>query len=232
MNPVLLLVRDNFEMNMRCIDSIFAQDIPTTLVIIDNSEGDETLKWALDKRVAIYPFRPQIGVSRGWNLGLSGLFRDGFEHVLVPNSDVVLPPWIYRRLLRYNAPFVTGVAVDSPVESEPPFDPLDLNPHPDFSCYLIHRSAWEIVGEFDSRMNLYCSDCAWHIEAHRKGLPLWKSNSPYFHINSQTLKRANPNDRANIEAQANADRAVFQSIYGCLPGSPAYYDLFKGGDDA
>lgn len=227
MNPVLMLVRDNFEMTKRAIDSILAQDIPTSLVIVDNSKGDETLNWALENRIEVYPFRPQIGVSKGWNFGLSKLFDRGFEHVLVPNSDVVLKPWTYRKLIEYSLPFVTGVAVDTYPSEEPEVDASQLSAHPDFSLYCIRRDCWDSVGEFNESMFLYVQDCEYHVRAHRLGVPLWKANVAYYHVNSQTMKRALPEERAAIMAQADLDREVFKSIYGCLPGSKAYEQLFS-----
>lgn len=225
MNPVLLLVRDNFEMNKRAIDSIFAQDIPTELTIIDNSNKDETLDWALTNKIRIYPFRPQVGVSKGWNLGLGRIFDKGAEHVLVPNSDTVLAPWFYRRLLNYAQPFITGVAVDVMPTEQVPHCPL--TPNPDFSAFLIRRDAWERIGKFDERMKIYCSDCDYHIRGHRLGVPMLKANVPYYHVNSQTLKRADPEDREAIQTQANKDREVFKELYGCLPGTEEYNQLFK-----
>jgi hypothetical protein len=54
-----------------------------------------------------------------------------------------------------------------------------------------------------------------------------KANVPYYHVNSQTLKRADPADREAIQTQANKDREVFKELYGCLPGTEEYNQLFK-----
>lgn len=230
MNPVLILARNNLDLTKRCVESIRAQDIPTQILVWDNGSTDGTVEWGNQEhsamRLAFVTANENKGVSYGWNASLELLFRDQ-PHVLVLNNDTVLPPWFYRRLLSYEAPFVTGIAVDKHVTEEPLFDKDDLDPHPDFSAFLVTKTAWDIVGPFDERMKIYCSDCDWHIRAHRKGLRLWKSNSPYFHINSQTLKRADPAERQAIETRASLDREVFKSLYGCLPGTPAYYDLFR-----
>lgn len=229
MNPVLILTRNNLELTKRCVESIRNQDVPTEITMWDNGSTDDTKRWLSENSISFYfyPCDYNSGVSFGWNTALSLMFQCGADHVLVLNNDTVLPPWFYRRLLAYEAPFVTGIAVDKHVDDEPPFDKEALDPHPDFSAFLIRRSAWEIVGPFDERMKIYCSDCDWHVRAHRKGLRLWKSNSPYFHINSQTLKRADPAERAAIEMQANLDREVFRELYGCTPGTKEYEELFK-----
>lgn len=227
MNPVLLLVRDNLEMNKRCIDSICSQDVPTTLVIADNSEQDDTVKWALDQNnIAVYPFRPQIGVSRGWNFGLGALFKDGWEHVLVPNSDTILPPWFYSSLLNYDVPFVTGVSVGNMAEIAAPPPRKELVEHPDMSAFLIRRECWERVGKFDENMVHYCGDLDYHIRAYRSGVHLMNAGVPFYHERSSTLRLSTPKDRRLIELQADADRRTFTEKWGCATSGPSYDAMF------
>lgn len=224
MNPVLLLMRNNVDLTLRCIDSVKAQNVPTSIYVIDNETTEDTQ--AITECVDWYDrFDPQLGVSAGWNTGLEILFAEGAEHVLALNNDAIIPPWFYRTLLEYHEPFITGVAVDvMPTEPAPE---CPLTPNPDFSAFLIYREAWEEIGRFDETMKIYCSDCDYHIRAHRLGIPLWKANVPYYHVNSQTLKRADPADRAAIETQANLDRERFRKLYGCLPGTREYEEMFK-----
>jgi len=129
--------------------------------------------------------------------------------------------------LGYPTPFITGIAVDDMDDIMEPAAEQPLCPHPDFSAFLIRREAWERIGMFDERMKLYASDCDYHIRGHRLGVPMMKANIPYFHASSSTLKNSSPEDRVQIEQQANADRVVFHSIYGCLPGTPEYNKLFE-----
>lgn len=232
MNPVLILARNNLELTKRCIASINAQDIPTSIFVIDNDSADQTEEWlSSDEYKGVWQrFSPQLSVSEGWNFGLNELFYGIIwkaEHVLCPNADTVLPSWFYRELLSYNVPFVTGVSVGSMEEIAHQEPRKGLAPYPDFSAWLMRRSVWETVGEFNSEMRLYASDCAWHIDAHRKGIPLWNSGIGFFHERSSTLKNAPPRERREIELQADADRDVFKSIYGYYPGEPGYADLFK-----
>lgn len=229
MNHVLLLTKNNLSLTKKCVDSIWNQDVLTRIHVYDNESTDGTQEW-LDSQMGIvnHSSGVDLGVSGAWNFTLDDIFNGwNASAVLVANNDTVLAPWTLRRLAKYNVPFVSGIAVDREVKEEPPFDSNDLNPHPDFSLFYLRRSAWKVVGPFDKRMRLYASDCAWHVEAHRKGIQLWKSNTPYYHVNSQTLKRADPADRELIQSQANKDREVFQSIYGCLPGTEEYNQLFK-----
>lgn len=230
MNPVLILTHNNLELTKRCVESVRRQDISVedAIMIIDNGSTDGTADW-LDMATDLdgFTWKNNKGVSKGWNHGLHTWFaeNDDANHVLVLNNDVVLPPWFYRELLEYAYPFVSGVAVDYMPTERPDYSrPI---PHPDFSAFLIARECWERVGPFDENMVLYAQDCDYHVRAHRLGVPLMKANVPFYHINSQTMKNAAPDERKWIELQADADREVFRQKYGCLPGTPEYAELFK-----
>ena len=232
MNPVLILTRNNIDLSKRCVQSILAQDIPATPFIWDNASTDGTVEW-LRKEHQYFHHESNfnLGVSAGWNWSINHLLSGNglarCEHVLVVGNDTILPDFCYSALLSVEVPFVTGVDIGmNPLPEKP--DILPLSPHPDFSCFLIRRECWETVGPFNERMKLYASDCAYHVEAHRKGIPLWKASVPYNHIRSSTLNRASETERCKIIMQANKDREIFKSIYGCLPGTPAYEALFSG----
>lgn len=227
MNPVLILTHNNLELTKRCADSALAQDVDTNVTIIDNGSTDGTKEWWSPPGVFRFFFPQNLGVSKGWNSGLNNLFSSWeCKHVLVIGNDTILASSTYSALLSANVPFVTGVDVGmSPLPDKP--DIFPLSPHPDFSCFLIRRECWERVGPFDERMVSYASDCDYHIRAHRLGIPLWKASVPYNHERSSTMNRSTPQEKAHLQWQANKDREVFKSIYGCLPGTAAYNDLFR-----
>jgi GT2 family glycosyltransferase len=231
MHPVLILTHNNLSLTQRAIASVLAQDIPVEVFVYDNGSTDGTRNWLSDNDIFWWGTNSNAGVSWGWNSGLRYLFtdREEFEHVLCPNNDVVLAPWTYRMLLECNVPFVTGIAVDDESQIAVPPQAMPLDPHPDFSLFCMRRAAWEAVGEFSEAMVHYASDTDWHVRAHRLGIPLWKANIPYLHFRSSTLNNASPKEQAKIQAQAHADREVFQSIYGCVPGTEAYEKLFQEG---
>ena len=218
-NPCLILTRNNLELTKRCIESVQAQDVPTEIIILDNGSTDGTAD------MASISFPRNEGVSFGWNFALRRIFED-IDRCLVLNNDTVIPPFFYRELLSHEVPFVTGTATDQ-MEGLVMPERKSLTYGPDFSAFLIRRECWEEVGPFDEQMVLYCQDCDYDIRARRLGIPLWKSNVPFYHVNSQTLKRAAPADAAEIQAHANADREVFRQKYGCLPGTREYGELFK-----
>ena len=233
MNPVLILTHNCLELTKKCVESVRKQSINVDILVIDNDSTDGTRGWLYDDRIPYCDFRPQIGVSAGWNFGIEKIFRadlpEKSHYVLVVNNDTILPANFYSELLSYDVPFVTGASTEDMLEISPiiQHERKPLVGGPDFSAFLIRRDCWEKVGPFDERMKFYASDNAFHVEAHRKGIPLLRANLPFYHERSSTLKKASPAERREIEIQADRDREVFKSIYGCMPWEPGYQELFK-----
>lgn len=228
MNPVLVLTHNGLEMNKVCVTSALNQDIPTWVYLVDNDSQDHTYEWAksTDGLVPVQ-FSPQIGVSGGWNHGLKTLFEcEGAEHVLVVNSDTVLPRWFYSSLLSYDGPFISGVSVDNMDTIANPEPRKELGPGPDFSAFMLTKWCWETVGPFDETMSLYAQDLDWHIRAHRAGVPLMNAGVPFYHERSSTLNNAAPKERRAIQMQADADRLRFYEKYGFHTWSPEYAAQF------
>lgn len=234
MNPILILSHNTLALTKRCVESCLAQDCGDVLIsLIDNDSCDGTYEWAkqhIPMPRSLVQFRPQIGVSAGWNVGLKHLFdNEGAGHVLVANSDTVLPEIMYSALLEriatWGTKFVTGVSVDT---NPPPriFVPGDPHEAPDFSLFLITRECWETVGPFDENMRLYAQDLDYHLRAFRKGIHLFNTGFPFYHSRSSTLRLAAPRDRRLIELQADADRAVFREKWGFEACSPQYAAAF------
>lgn len=230
-NPVLILTHNCLELTKKCVESVRKQDVPTVVMIFDNGSTDGTLQWlAKPEQTKILYMTEGInsGVSHGWNEGLKHLF--GFsdvESVFCVNNDTVLPSWFCRSLLAYNVPFVTGVSVGFMQQIEEPQPPKELAPCPDFSAFLIRRDCWDWVGPFDERMRHYASDNDFHVRAHWAGVPLMNAGVHFYHERSSTLKTAPREEHLEICRQADADREVFKSIYGCMPWEPGYAELFK-----
>ncbi|HEX5426645.1 MAG TPA: glycosyltransferase [Candidatus Acidoferrales bacterium] len=229
MNPILILSHNTRGLTQRCVESCLAQDCGGVLIdLLDNDSVDGTYEWAksIPHPRILTQYRPQIGVSAGWNVELRNLFdNEQADHVLVVNSDTVLPPSLYNQLLAYGLPFVTGVSVDEMEERGIP-ERKELVESPDFSCFLIRRDCWQSVGPFDESMSIYASDLDYHLRAWRAGLDLWNGGIPFVHERSSTLRLASPKDRRLIELQADADREAFYRKWGVRAGSKEYAALF------
>lgn len=226
MYPVLLLTHNCLELTKRCITSIRAQDVPAMPFVIDNGSTDGTQEW-LQENVGVWDAAAtNVGVSPGWNEGLNRLFRGYFtspaEQVLVVNNDTALPSWFLRRLLEFHLPFVTGISVGSIEEIA--FEPAATTPTegPDFSAFLIQKSAWEKIGPFDDRMVFYAQDLDYHLRAHRLGVKLLNGHIPFYHKRSSTMNSAPPREQKLIRLRADADRTAFQEKWGMATWSEEY----------
>lgn len=230
-NPVLTLTHNCLELTKRCVASVLAQDIEVKLIVIDNASTDGTQEW-LEQNWREMNFdygqmESNRGVSAGWNIGINVAFEKGSEQILVLGNDVAIAPSTYRSLISCKLPFVTGVAVDNMEQALQETHPEVQSANPDFSMFCITKDAWSKLGPFNERMKHYCSDCDMHIRGHRLGISMMKASIPFYHERSSTLRLAAPEERIEIETQANKDRQVFQGIYGCLPGSKEYEEIFK-----
>jgi GT2 family glycosyltransferase len=199
-----------------------AQDVETYIHVIDNGSTDGTIEWMegeyiRGERLRHRPLGKNEGVSVGWNQALTYIFeRNIADHCLVLNNDTEIPPWFYRELLACDVPFVTGVTcVDRGQVMLPPV--RSLTDGPDFSAFLIRRSAWETIGPFDESMVHYCSDVDYDIRARKLGLTLHNCHVKFYHERSSTLKLASPEDQRAIQEQSNRDHLAFKSKYGKFP---------------
>lgn len=228
MNAVLMLVRNALELTKRAVGSVVTQDIPVTLYVVDNDSAEETSRWLhnMSDLVKVWHCRPQHGVSKGWNFGLRYLFDVAdAEHVLVVNNDVELRQDCYRALIADGGDFVTAVSVGSPEQLA--WDgQIRRRPHPDFSCFLVRRRVWDVVGQFDESMPLYASDADYHLRMHKKGIEAYTIGVPFYHYASGTLKSASSEERVEINRQADKDRDRFEQKWKVKVGSEEYYRLF------
>ena len=237
MNPILILTHNEIALTKKCVESARAQDIPTEILVWDNCSTDQTGDWLRSviqngygdsKYENVYGHfsSSNRGVSYGWNWGLNYFFGRGAEHILVPNNDTILAPETYSRLLDYNLPFVTGREVTNLEDIDKP--PIgELGGGPQFSCFLIRKDAWEKIGDFDESQWGWCSDCDYHLRAHRLGINLQSAPVLYYHERSSTIKNAPPKEKRLLGMQADADRLEFAKKWGFSVGSPQYAAQFS-----
>jgi GT2 family glycosyltransferase len=226
-NPVICPVLLGVRMTRNCVQSILAQDIPVTPIMIDNGSSDGCAAYLRSQPVVTIAYSYPHGLHRVWNRALRFVFDEQHcDHALVVNNDIILRPDAYRLLLDDGGPFVTGVSVGS-TEQMIEADPTMKRPHPDFSCFLIRHEVWERIGEFDEDFFIYAGDSSYHIRMERAGISACSIAVPFFHESSGTLKNADSDLRNRICAQADKDRATFVQKFGCHVGSPEYYALFQ-----
>ncbi len=224
-NPALMLCRNALELTKKAVESVLAQDIPVQLHVVANDCTDGTDQWLAEQPVTVHTFRPALGVSASWNYGLTMILRNS-EYCLSVNNDVQLRSDNMRELLDDGGEFVTGVSIDT-------LDGLQdqwrksPRPHPDFSNFLIRRSAWEKVGGFDEQFSpAYYEDNDYHIRMHQAGIEAYTIGIPFYHYASGTLKHCSESEARKIHQAADLNRERFFAKWKCYPGTPEYDALF------
>ena len=233
---IVIVGRNNLHLTKRAVASALKQDMPCDVILVDNASSDGTAQWALTKRLAHVAFMEQKSLAFCWNFALKIIFkRQG--HALVLNNDVEILPETYGYLLGYSThqrvPFVTCVSVNTQEQLDAA-DPLHwsyhVRPHPDFSCFLIRKECFDLVGPFDEEMwPAYCEDTDYHVRMHRRGIKAVCIDLPFLHHGAGTIRNADPVEKAIIQRGADANRQRFKQKYGCLPGTPEYQMLFQMG---
>jgi len=229
-------------MTMRCIRTVLEQDIPVKILIIYNGTDTNLIRvnrFTADERGAIDYVRVlDKSVAWCWNLGLSHILGVNEEdHCLVINNDVELRSDSYSRLLASPGPFVTLVGNSNMDQvfpertpGAPGLPPMsgERRPHPDFSCYLIRREAWEKVGMFDENFEgAYCEDSDYHCRLHMAGITAYCIDYPFYHVGSGTIKNVGDREAREIHERAERNREYFKEKWGFKVGSKEYYEFFK-----
>ncbi len=232
MIPVLIPIINGRELTRACIKSVLAQDVPCEVMVLDNGATDgsgEMLRaWDDDRITYIAARKPSVAAS--WNFGLEWLFSHGHDAVLVLNNDTELRPDTVRWLLADGGDFVTAVGTTEKAKIDPPYlppDPTKKRPHPDHSCFLIRKRAWDLVGPFDENFEgAYCEDLDNHIRLHKAGIKAEGLELPFYHVKSATMNIADQALRDEISAKAQRNRDYFQKKWGVGVGTEAYYEIF------
>lgn len=241
MAAILIISRNNAHLTKAAVRTALAQTVPCEVLVLDNASTDGTTAWLRSKEhphLHTGGFMEQRSLAACWNFGLKLLFNQGHNTVLVCNNDVELRPDTYHILDKgligsMDCGIVTAVSVDSR-DRMGQVDDRDFltiwesrREHPDFSCFMIHKSCVEIVGQFnEDYYPAYCEDSDYHVRMHRKGAKAVCVDLPFYHAAAQTVKQADAGEQARIKRGADVNRERFRRIYGCTPGSKEYEALF------
>lgn len=233
-NWILVPACNNVHLTKRAIKSFLRQNLPAVRVLlIDNATQDGTREWArtMYPRVVTLTKTPALSVAAAWNLGLTVLFEGtGNPWVLVVNNDVELRPETYTMLTADGSEFITAVGNDDRKCLEGPLSDnlYERRPNPDFSCFLIRRKAWEVVGRFDENFKgAFAEDWDYHVRLHKAGIKACCINVPFYHVGSATVKSMNVDDATLLCEQADLNRQYFKEKHGMQGGSKEYEEFFS-----
>ena len=181
-----------------------------------------------------------MGVASAWNRGIRYLFTDEkIDKVLVLNNDILLHPSAIEELATamdgHPHPVITATdvasqcAVPQDVRGLPVPSKRYFTDEPEFSCFMISREGYELIGEFDPKFHpAYFEDNDYHYRAKLLHKRMVKLNTAlYYHYGSRTIKEnADVADTVNTFYLQN--ERYYVTKWGGKPGEEKYTIPFNG----
>ena len=223
---IIIVCKNNRHLTKAALSSAQRQTLPATILCIDNGSLDGTTQWLRTKDVSYMCLSWPKPLASCWNTGIAAAWLAGYDSCLVMNNDIVLRPDTVSTLATHTG-FITGVS-DRDRANIDKWDPSTFytNQHPDFSCFLIHRSVIDRVGWFDESFDpAYFEDNDYHVRMAHADITAYGSNLPVYHAGSSTLKNSSPAEQEYINRGYEKNKTKFFNKWGFLPGSPEYDDL-------
>ena len=233
-NPVLMIVYNNLALTQAAVASVLEQDVDNLrIVILDNGSTDGTKQWlkSLAPKGNNYTITTefysenQSPIKLG-NLWMPTIYSWGAEYILGVPNDVVLPPNLYRSLLKWPRGFVTA----TPSKVNPPAiiqNPSAVSEHTPMAVLLVRRWAYDAImskdGFFwDEGYFHYASDVDLSLRMAACGIRGAQLNVQYWHYESASYRLSSPEIARHTCQQADIDREYFVKKFGFSVDSPEY----------
>jgi hypothetical protein len=226
MNPVIFTVYDTtaeqHALTVAAYKSIVEQDVPVEVYILDNGSTYEPTKQWLCSLKGVAEYIENISPIKLHNMWIQELFSKGYKHILSVPNDVVLPPNLYREMLKCPR----GV-VSASTTSDPDF-PRNMtakvvSEEAHLAVPLLRSWAYDALmtmdGYFlDEGFYFYASDCDLKMRFHACGLRGAQLDILCWHYGSASHRLGN----APGAFGADSDRAYFERKWGFPIGSEQY----------
>jgi len=158
-------------------------------------------------------------VSRAWNRSIQFLLSRGCQYVLVPNLDILLKADALDNLVRFaertpehilwtaqNWHYLRGEYDIPGIMNAPTPDVATAHPH--FSCFMVNRKLFQIVGPFDEAFEPAYNediDMHWRIRLAGETVACYEA-ARFYHYGSQTIRLDGNLREANRMTHANLDQ--------------------------
>jgi GT2 family glycosyltransferase len=224
-NWIVMCAYGNVELTKQACESALAQDVgDVRLWVVDNGSLDQTRRYLADlcsrhdNIIATRNIHNESPVKVA-----NYIFGEVFDfhsadYVLGIPNDCVLPPNLYRELLKWPRGIVCPTMTDRR-DAEPVDEVVAVSEHTPLAVGLVRRWAYEALvskdGYFlDPRYFFYASDCDLALRIAACGIRGIQVSMPYYHSISATLKNAGKDEAAAMHQQGDVDRAAFVAKWG------------------
>lgn len=169
------------------------------------------------------------GVAAAWNIGTKKALDKKCEYILILNDDIVLAPKTIEHLLTLidndNIGVITAtdykntMTADEVRKSELKIYDQDIIDAPDFACFMISKTSYNIVGEFDEGLYpAYFEDNDYCYRTILSGLKCVRSQiAMFYHYGSKTQ---NNGEEPVVPSEIfEKNKEYFRNKWGGEPGS-------------
>lgn len=212
----------------RCLNSLRASSVPSTVVVIDNASTDNTITYIQTRfpEVVLFPQNKNLGFGQANNIGMRYALEHGASHVLLLNQDA----WIEERMLETLLQYDDNNSLLSPIHMTGEGDRIDTNFEKNAirrskeyvrynedqikgmnakyatyeinaACWLLPRLILEEIGGFNPLFFHYAEDTDYlqRLHYHHKGV-YFVSGTHCYH------------DRANAPAKLPTKQLIYQQM--------------------
>lgn len=233
---VILLCRNAIHYSRHCLDTLLAQTVPVSILVVDNASTDGTAKYmaaqqCMHSRIYRMTYPTVTSVARCWNEGLTWGWGRGHKEALVVNNDTELLPATYEKLVARIHAHHQGMLTAVGVDKDPSYPrKVTQRLHPDYSCYMLTQWAHKLVPFDQGYEGGYFEDADHHVRLYRAGIWAGSINLGFLHHSSGTLQSADAKERERINNNYQRNKDRFLRQYGCVPGTKPYERLFLPAD--
>lgn len=185
-----------------CIESSMQGDIrPTKVLIMDNSAGQLRDHTFHDLPVWVHTPPYNWGCAKAWNW----FMQQNDDIIIICNDDITFN--------ENTLPSIINAYHENPNRFIAPCAGANI-----FSCFLLPKQIYEIVGPFDEQFwPAYFEDNDYSKRVTNAGIPFHFTGAGYGHIGSATIASYSAAEKEEHYRQFEANKQRFIQKWGRLP---------------